>query len=434
VDTTSKSLDGLRIETNDLAQIKVSIMRLFGSKDEGLPSPNPQFKNQPTSDEMLVSEYENEVNIQKGLWVFLVWKIEIARDPTNIHDHAISPETSNSNIDDHHEATNGYESETIKINDFDVNQINRASNGEQDKRIEAEASDRLSDTFCILPSNPVGSLSAEFEASEQINIEEKNQFAMHSVQAEAESSQNNSSKPTNPIIRTIDLKLIDFKPNEAEAVQADREPTEHIESSEPTNHEINIPVVKLESEPEQIKADVRAVAESPIEIGNRHDNLEIAPDAAIIVAIDEQICSQDFMELPLNNSEMQEADLDVQSASAVLNDNLINDINSLNIESNTIDNLLDTLNSSKSEREDLKQAEKPEAAKQNSRYLEVKSEYDAFTDEQRALGYLAPVWIPDNDAVECMKCNLKFTLLKRRHHCRGKSWVLCGLVLIDNDT
>ena len=67
MDTTSKSLDGLRIETNDLAQIKVSIMRLFGSKDEGLPSPNPQFKNQPTSDEMLVSEYENELNIQKGL-------------------------------------------------------------------------------------------------------------------------------------------------------------------------------------------------------------------------------------------------------------------------------------------------------------------------------------------------------------------------------
>lgn len=40
-----------------------------------------------------------------------------------------------------------------------------------------------------------------------------------------------------------------------------------------------------------------------------------------------------------------------------------------------------------------------------------------------ALGDVAPVWVPDSQAPVCMKCDVKFTFTKRRHHCRA-----CGKV------
>ena len=44
-------------------------------------------------------------------------------------------------------------------------------------------------------------------------------------------------------------------------------------------------------------------------------------------------------------------------------------------------------------------------------------------DESMQLGWYAPKWVPDKDARACMNCGLKFTVVKRRHHCRA-----CGKV------
>ncbi|KAI3368835.1 hypothetical protein L3Q82_025815 [Scortum barcoo] len=44
-----------------------------------------------------------------------------------------------------------------------------------------------------------------------------------------------------------------------------------------------------------------------------------------------------------------------------------------------------------------------------------------------ALGEVAPVWVPDAQAQVCMKCGVKFTFTKRRHHCRACGKVFCAL-------
>ena len=50
-----------------------------------------------------------------------------------------------------------------------------------------------------------------------------------------------------------------------------------------------------------------------------------------------------------------------------------------------------------------------------------------LTEDQLMLGKIAPFWIPDTEASNCMICDSKFTLVRRRHHCRACGQVLCSL-------
>ncbi|XP_028284180.1 zinc finger FYVE domain-containing protein 9 isoform X2 [Parambassis ranga] len=43
-----------------------------------------------------------------------------------------------------------------------------------------------------------------------------------------------------------------------------------------------------------------------------------------------------------------------------------------------------------------------------------------------SLGEVAPVWVPDSQAPVCMRCDVKFTFTKRRHHCRACGKVFCA--------
>ncbi|XP_049852189.1 FYVE, RhoGEF and PH domain-containing protein 6-like isoform X1 [Schistocerca gregaria] len=38
---------------------------------------------------------------------------------------------------------------------------------------------------------------------------------------------------------------------------------------------------------------------------------------------------------------------------------------------------------------------------------------------------IAPVWIPDHEALTCANCGVKFTIIERRHHCRRCGNVVC---------
>ncbi|XP_065571990.1 zinc finger FYVE domain-containing protein 9-like isoform X2 [Artemia franciscana] len=64
---------------------------------------------------------------------------------------------------------------------------------------------------------------------------------------------------------------------------------------------------------------------------------------------------------------------------------------------------------------------------ENIRDIESRLEpYTSLTEEERSMGIIKPFWIPDEDALNCMHCDIKFTLLKRRHHCRACGKVFCS--------
>jgi len=49
-----------------------------------------------------------------------------------------------------------------------------------------------------------------------------------------------------------------------------------------------------------------------------------------------------------------------------------------------------------------------------------------LSEDQLLLGKVQPYWVPDAEANNCMICSIKFTMVKRRHHCRACGKVLCG--------
>ena len=48
----------------------------------------------------------------------------------------------------------------------------------------------------------------------------------------------------------------------------------------------------------------------------------------------------------------------------------------------------------------------------------VETRAGSGVDEDAVLANLAPVWVPDRARQTCQICNVKFTLTRRRHHCR----------------
>ncbi|XP_053981297.1 zinc finger FYVE domain-containing protein 9 isoform X2 [Hylaeus volcanicus] len=72
---------------------------------------------------------------------------------------------------------------------------------------------------------------------------------------------------------------------------------------------------------------------------------------------------------------------------------------------------------------------------------QVQSDVDAMKEDQGSLpdildnslpesslvlGKQPPFWVPDSNAPSCMFCDVKFTVIKRRHHCRACGKVLCN--------
>ncbi|XP_053966503.1 zinc finger FYVE domain-containing protein 9 [Anastrepha ludens] len=55
------------------------------------------------------------------------------------------------------------------------------------------------------------------------------------------------------------------------------------------------------------------------------------------------------------------------------------------------------------------------------------AEATGYSDPYADLGKVPPIWVPDNMAAGCMQCHAKFTMIKRRHHCRACGKVLCSV-------
>lgn len=59
-------------------------------------------------------------------------------------------------------------------------------------------------------------------------------------------------------------------------------------------------------------------------------------------------------------------------------------------------------------------------------------ENDVLTNPEESMdatvrvGHYKPFWIPDHEAPVCMHCDTRFTVIKRRHHCRACGKVLCA--------
>ncbi len=58
--------------------------------------------------------------------------------------------------------------------------------------------------------------------------------------------------------------------------------------------------------------------------------------------------------------------------------------------------------------------------------IRVEQEWAKLTEEEKRLGSAAPEWVSDDLAPACMKCASKFSITRRRHHCRACGKVFCS--------
>jgi hypothetical protein len=58
--------------------------------------------------------------------------------------------------------------------------------------------------------------------------------------------------------------------------------------------------------------------------------------------------------------------------------------------------------------------------------VRVEQQWARLTDDEKRLGSVAPDWVSDDQAPVCMKCATKFSLTRRRHHCRACGKVFCA--------
>ena len=58
--------------------------------------------------------------------------------------------------------------------------------------------------------------------------------------------------------------------------------------------------------------------------------------------------------------------------------------------------------------------------------IRVEQEWSKLTEEEKKLGSVAPEWVSDELAPVCMKCAAKFSMTRRRHHCRACGKVFCS--------
>jgi hypothetical protein len=58
--------------------------------------------------------------------------------------------------------------------------------------------------------------------------------------------------------------------------------------------------------------------------------------------------------------------------------------------------------------------------------VRAEQEWGQLTEDEKRLGSVAPEWVNDDQAPLCMKCSLKFSITRRRHHCRACGKVFCA--------
>ncbi|XP_013119149.2 zinc finger FYVE domain-containing protein 9 [Stomoxys calcitrans] len=78
--------------------------------------------------------------------------------------------------------------------------------------------------------------------------------------------------------------------------------------------------------------------------------------------------------------------------------------------------------------EDLQTPPSPDVEPETSPVANDIAEATGYSEDPHAnLGKIPPIWVPDNMATGCMQCSAKFTMIKRRHHCRACGKVLCSV-------